>query len=70
MLTLLSVSSLIPVIWLAYTMKAWWEVRADWHLYAAETKTFYLIVAPPITFALDIFVLSDRLLYSPRNGVA
>lgn len=66
--TLLSLTCLIPVVWVAYTVRSWVVARESWDQFSADTKAFYLLVAPPLTFALDLLVLTDRLFYWPRDG--
>lgn len=61
----LSLTFIVPVVWLMYTLKARWVARAEWTQYSPDTKAFYLLVAPPITFALDVLMVTDRLFYRP-----
>lgn len=63
--TLLSVLCFIPAVWLVYTLRAWWLARRDWQRLSSDTKAFYLLVAPPITLAFDLFLLLDKMFYSP-----
>jgi hypothetical protein len=61
--TLLSFSVLMPVLWIGYTFRAWWNARQNWNSYPADTKAFFLVVAPPIMFAMDLILVTDRLFY-------
>lgn len=63
--TMLSITCVIPAVWLVYTSRAWWLARRDWQSLSSDTKAFYLLVAPPITLAFDLFLLLDKLFYSP-----
>jgi len=64
--TLLSIAVILPALWLVYTIRAWWVARTQWSNLTPDTKGFYLMVAPPLAFALDLFLLSDRLFYWPQ----
>jgi hypothetical protein len=63
--TLLSMTFLLPAVWLGYTARAWWVVRDEWKQFTPDTKAFYLMVAPPLTLAVDLVMLTDRIFYSP-----
>ena len=63
--TLLSVTCVIPAVWLVYTLRSWRLARRDWQRLSSDAKAFYLLVAPPITLAFDLFLLLDRRFYSP-----
>ena len=65
--TLFSLTFIIPTIWLGYTLRAYLNARRDWTRFSSDTKAFYLLVAPPITLATDIFLFTDRLFYSPAQ---
>ncbi len=67
MQTGLSLAWSLPVIWLVYIVRAVWAARRQWREYPPDTKAFYILVAPLLTLALDLFVLSDRLLYAPAK---
>ncbi len=62
---MLHLTWLMPAVWIAYTTKAWWVARRDWSQYSFDTKAFYLIVAPPLTLALDLLMITDKVFYSP-----
>ena len=64
--TFFSLSCIIPAVWLGYTLRALLIVRSEWTQFSADTKAFYLLVAPPITLATDLFLFTDRLFYTPR----
>jgi hypothetical protein len=61
------IAVIIPSLWLAYTAKALWAARKEWMAFPPDTKAFYLLVAPPLSLALDVLLISDRLLYHPRR---
>ncbi len=63
--TLLSMTFLLPAVWLAYTVRAYWVARDEWKAFSPDTKAFYLMVAPPLTLAVDLVMLTDRIFYSP-----
>lgn len=65
MTSFLSLAVLIPVLWLGYTVRAFWSARREWPNLTADTKAFYLLVAPPLILALDILVVTDILFYWP-----
>ena len=62
---MLHLTWLLPAVWFAYTAKAWWVARHNWCQYSSDTKAFYLIVAPPLTLALDLLMITDKVFYSP-----
>lgn len=65
----LTLAYAIPILWLAYTARVLLIARNDWGAFSPDTKAFYLLVAPPMSLATDIVLLSDRLFYStPRRG--
>jgi hypothetical protein len=63
---LMSMTFIIPAVWLGYTLRAWWRARREWAAFSTDTKAFYLLVAPPMTLALDVVMLTDRLFYLPE----
>lgn len=65
--TLLSISFIIPAVWLGYTLRAWWSARREFPQLPPDVKVFYLLLAPPLTLALDALMITDRLFYSPRS---
>ena len=65
--TLFSLTFIFPTIWLAYTLRAYLTVRRDWAQFTSDTKAFYLLVAPPIALATDVFLITDRLFYFPAQ---
>ena len=70
--TLLSMTWMLPAVWIGYTLRTWWVARSRWGQFPPDTKAFYLIVAPPLTIALDLLMLTDRLFYWPvqsRSGL-
>lgn len=64
---LLSLTFIVPAIWLGYTARAWFSARKVWAQLTSDAKAFYLLVAPPITMVLDVVLLADRLFYWPSN---
>ena len=66
--TLLSMTWIVLAIWFAYTVRALWTVRRQWSHLTADTKAFFLMVAPPLTIALDLLMITDRLFYSPERN--
>lgn len=46
-----------------YVGRALWIVRHEWRHCRADTKILYLLVAPPLTLAVDILTFTDRLLW-------
>lgn len=69
MQTALSLAWVLPVIWLVYTVRAVWAARRQWKKYSPDTKAFYILFAPLLTFALDLFVVSDKVFYAPAKRV-
>lgn len=65
--TLFSLTCIIPAVWLGYTLRAFLIARRDWGQFSADTKAFFLLVAPPMSLATDLFLLTDRLFYSPAK---
>lgn len=55
----------VPATWLVYTGKAWWVARHEFSRLPGDAKLFYLLVAPPLTLALDVLFFTDRLFYRP-----
>lgn len=58
-----------------YVARALWIARHEWKNCGADTKLLYLLVAPILTFAVDILEITDRLFWSgqekpahPRRG--
>lgn len=56
---------LLPTIWIAYAVRAWWVARGEFAQLPLDTKAFYVLVTPPLSLALDLIMLSDKLFYSP-----
>ena len=65
--TLLLMTCIVLAIWFAYTARALWTVRSQWSHLTADTKAYFLMVAPPLTLALDLLMITDRLFYSPER---
>ena len=64
---LLSMTCVFLAIWFSYTARALWTVRSQWRHLTADTKAFFLMVAPPLTMALDLLMITDRLFYSTER---
>lgn len=67
MQTTMSVAFIVPVVWLAYVLRSIWAAREHWRSFTADTKAFYILFAPLLTLALDLFVISDQLFYQPAT---
>lgn len=61
---LLSSSTLLLVLVAFYVGRALWIARREWSACRSDTKLLYLLVAPPLTLAVDILELTDRLFWS------
>ena len=64
---LVSGSTLILALVVFYTGRALWIARREWAHCGADTKVLYLLVAPPLTLAVDLLEVTDRLFWS-RTG--
>lgn len=66
-LSFLSGSTLLLALAVAlvvfYVGRALWIARREWGECRADTKILYLLVAPPLTFAVDLLTVSDRLFW-------
>jgi hypothetical protein len=47
-----------------YVARSLWMVRREWQACRADTKILYLLVAPPLTLAVDLLEITDRLFWS------
>lgn len=63
---LISGSTVLLAIAAFYVGRSLWIARREWPTCAADTKILYLLVAPPLTLAVDLLEVTDRLLWSPR----
>lgn len=61
---LLSGSTLIVALIAFYVGRALWIARREWPTCRADTKILYLLVAPPLTLAVDLLSVTDRLFWS------
>lgn len=68
MTTLISLAAVLPLVWLGYTIRAWWVARHEWSRFPSDTRAFYLLVTPPMTIALDLLLVTDRLFYWPGRA--
>lgn len=63
---LLSGSTLILALAAFYVGRALWIARHEWPQCRTDTKILYLLVAPLLTFAVDLLAFTDRLFWSPQ----
>lgn len=61
---LLSGSTLLLALAAFYIGRSLWIARREWAECRADTKILYLLVAPPLTLAVDILEFTDRLFWS------
>jgi len=66
---LLPGSTLILALVVFYIGRALWIARREWAQCGTDTKVLYLLVAPPLTLAVDLLELTDRLFWSRREAV-
>lgn len=64
---LFSGSILLLALIAFYIGRALWIVRHEWSQCRADTKLLYLLVAPLLTFGVDILEFTDRLFWSRRE---
>ena len=69
-LFLVSGSTILIAIAVFYIGRSLWIARREWAHCAADTKMLYLLVAPPLTLAVDILEVTDRLFWSRRYAPA
>jgi hypothetical protein len=68
---LLSGSTILMALMVFYVGRSLWIARNEWSECAADTKILYLLVAPPLTLAVDILEFTDRLFWRrPARQVA
>lgn len=67
---LLSGSTVFLAIAAFYVGRSLWIARREWADCATDTKVLYLLVAPPLTLAVDLLSLTDRLFWSRREAAA
>lgn len=67
---LLSGSTFFLALAAFYVGRSLWIARREWRDCAADTKVLYLLVAPPLTLAVDVLEVTDRLLWSRWNDKA
>ena len=60
---LLSGSTILMALMAFYVGRSLWIARNEWSECAADTKVLYLLVAPPLTVAVDILEVTDRLFW-------
>jgi hypothetical protein len=61
---LLSGSTLILAVIAFYVGRALWIARRELPECSADTKVLYLLVAPPLTLAVDLLSFTDRLFWA------
>ncbi len=66
---LLSGTTLILALAAFYVGRALWIARREWALCTMDTKVLYLLVAPILTFAVDLLEITDRLFWSRRGKI-
>ncbi len=61
---------LVPVLALVafYMGRALWIARREWPECRTDTKVLYLLVAPPLTLAVDLLTVTDRVFWSTAAG--
>lgn len=64
---LLPGSTLILALVGFYIVRALWIARREWAECGTDTKVLYLLVAPPLTLAVDLLEFTDRLFWSRRS---
>jgi hypothetical protein len=60
---LLSGWALIVALIGFYVGRSLWIARREWSECATDTKVLYLMVAPPLTLAVDLLQATDRLFW-------
>ena len=53
----------IAFLWAIYCARAVWIARKQWSRYETDVRLFYLLVAPLLTLATDILLITDRLFW-------
>jgi hypothetical protein len=61
---LLSGSTVLLAIAAFYVGRSLWIARRELPQCATDTKVLYLLVAPPLTLAVDLLSVTDRLFWS------
>jgi hypothetical protein len=61
---LLSGSTLLIALVAFYIGRSLWIARDAWPQCRTDTKVLYLLVAPVLTFAVDLLAFTDRLFWS------
>lgn len=64
---LLSGSTLILGLAAFYIGRSLWIARREWPQCGTDTKVLYLLVAPPLTLAVDVLEFTDRLFWSRKS---
>jgi hypothetical protein len=64
---LLSGSTLLMALAAFYVGRSLWIARREWPQCRTDTKVLYLLVAPVLTFAVDVLAFTDRLFWSGKT---
>jgi len=71
-ISFLSGSTIVLVLALAlvafYVGRALWIARREWPECRTDTKVLYLLIAPPLTFAVDLLTATDRIFWSTSGS--
>jgi hypothetical protein len=63
---LISSSTLLMALVAFYVGRSLWIARREWPQCRTDTKVLYLLVAPILTFAVDVLAFTDRLFWSGK----
>ncbi len=64
---LISGSTLLLALFAFYIGRALWIARREWPECRTDTKMLYLLVAPPLTLAVDLLAFTDRLFWNGKT---
>jgi hypothetical protein len=64
---LISGSTLFMALVVFYVGRSLWIARREWPQCRTDTKVLYLLVAPILTFAVDVLAFTDRLFWSSKS---
>ncbi len=64
---LLSAPTLILALAAFYIARSLWIARREWAQCRTDSKILYLLVAPPLTAAVDLLEVTDRLFWSRED---
>lgn len=60
----------VLTLFVFYVARSLWIARHEWKNCGPDTKLLYLLVAPALTFAVDILEFTDRLFWSGQEKPA